>query len=144
MASFPKIERTVVQPRAVKPSQAGDSVAIAKKRLFKDLKMFKETSPPGVSGAPREGDIMTWDCVVCGLRDTIFESKIFEVTLKFSADYPFQAPSVKFLTKMFHPSISPDGTLPLKIWSSALDVTSILTNIQCLLSGPQLPSSSDF
>ena len=65
---------------------------------------------------------------------------IFELTLTFTTNYPFQAPSVKFITDIFHPNISPAGILTLDHWTPALDVTELLSNIQRLLSEPDLSS----
>merc|ERR1712066_981461 len=65
---------------------------------------------------------------------------IFKLTLTFTTNYPFQAPSVKFITGIFHPNISPAGILPLDNWTPALDVTELLSNIQLLLSEPDLSS----
>ena len=78
--------------------------------------------------------------MVCGLPDTIFENGTFELTLTFTTNYPFQAPSVRFITDIFHPNISPAGILPLDNWTPALDVTELLSNIQCMLSEPNLGS----
>ena len=113
---------------------------VAKKRLVRDFSSLQTTSLVGLSGSPREGDIFTWDCVVCGLPDTMFEMGIFELTLTFTTNYPFQAPSVRFITDIFHPNISPAGILPLDNWTPALDVTELLSNIQRLLSEPDLSS----
>ena len=112
----------------------------AETRLLRDFSSLQDTSLAGLSGAPREGDIFTWDCVVCGLPDTMFEMGIFELTLTFTTNYPFQAPSVRFITDIFHPNISPAGILPLDNWTPALDVTELLSNIQRLLSEPDLSS----
>ena len=92
----------------------------------------------GLSGAPREGDIFTWDCVVCGLPDTMFEMGIFELTLTFTTNYPVQAPSVRFITDIFHPNFAPAGEVILDHWNPAQDVTVLLFYIQRLLSEPVL------
>ena len=113
---------------------------VAKKRLVRDFSSLQTTSLVGLSGSPREGDIFSWDCVVCGLPDTMYEMGIFELTLTFSNDYPFQAPTVRFDTEVFHPNISPDGIITLDHWTPALDVTELLSNIQCMLSEPNLGS----
>lgn len=36
--------------------------------------------------------------------DTPWEGGTFNLTLEFSEDYPNKAPTVKFITKMFHPN----------------------------------------
>ena len=36
--------------------------------------------------------------------DTEWEGGTFELTMKFSEEYPNKAPKVKFVTKMFHPN----------------------------------------
>ena len=65
---------------------------------------------------------------------------IFELTLTFTTNYPFQAPSVRFITDIFHPNISPAGVLPLENWTLDFDVKDLLLNIQRLLSEPDLSS----
>ena len=112
----------------------------AQKRLLKDFSSLQNSTLVGLSGAPREGDIFTWDCLVCGLPDTMFEMGTFELTLTFTTNYPFQAPSVRFITDIFHPNISPAGILPLDHWTPAMDVTELLSYTQRLLSEPDLSS----
>lgn len=40
----------------------------------------------------------------CRPDDTPWEGGTFNLTLEFSEDYPNKAPTVKFITKMFHPN----------------------------------------
>eukprot|EP00831_Metopus_contortus_P037274 TRINITY_DN2937_c0_g2_i4.p1 TRINITY_DN2937_c0_g2~~TRINITY_DN2937_c0_g2_i4.p1 ORF type:complete len:105 (+),score=12.04 TRINITY_DN2937_c0_g2_i4:243-557(+) len=60
--------------------------------------------------------------------------------MEFDEDYPNKAPSVRFLTKMFHPNIYNDGKICLDIlqnqWSPIYDISAILTSIQSLLCDP--------
>ena len=53
---------------------------------------------------------------------------------------PQKAPTVKFITDMFHPNIYANGSICLDIlqnkWSPIYDVCAILTSIQSLLSDP--------
>ena len=54
--------------------------------------------------------------------------------MEFSEEYPNKAPSVKFISKMFHPNVYADGSICLDIlqnrWSPTYDVSAILTSIQ--------------
>ena len=77
-------------------------------------------------------------------EDTAWEDGTFKLTLEFTEEYPNKAPTVKFVTKMFHPNIYADGSICLDIlqnqWSPIYDISAILTSIQSLLSDPN-PSS---
>ena len=48
---------------------------------------------------------MLWQAVIFGPDDTPWEGGTFKLVLEFTEDYPNKAPSVRFLTKMFHPNI---------------------------------------
>ena len=65
---------------------------------------------------------------------------IFELSLTFTTNYPFQAPSVRFITDIFHPNISPAGIFTLDHWTPALNLLELLSIIQRLLSEPDLSS----
>jgi hypothetical protein len=67
--------------------------------------------------------------------------------LNFDESYPNKPPTVKFLSKMFHPNVYANGELCLDIlqnrWSPTYDVAAILTSIQSLLHDPN-PNSYVF
>jgi ubiquitin-conjugating enzyme E2 A len=60
--------------------------------------------------------------------------------LQFDESYPNKPPTVKFLSRMFHPNVYANGELCLDIlqnrWSPTYDVAAILTSIQSLLHDP--------
>lgn len=72
--------------------------------------------------------------------DTPFEDGTFKLLLTFDESYPNKPPSVKFLSRMFHPNVYANGELCLDIlqnrWSPTYDVAAILTSIQSLLHDP--------
>ena len=72
--------------------------------------------------------------------DTPFEDGTFKLLLPFDESYPNKPPTVKFLSKMFHPNVYANGELCLDIlqnrWSPTYDVAAILTSIQSLLHDP--------
>jgi len=79
-------------------------------------------------------------CIAWNTADTPFEDGTFKLLLTFTEDYPNKPPTVKFLSRMFHPNIYANGELCLDIlqnrWSPTYDVTAILTSIQSLLHDP--------
>ncbi|KAK8604497.1 hypothetical protein V6N13_099437 [Hibiscus sabdariffa] len=68
------------------------------------------------------------------------EVSSFKLTLQFPEDYPTKPPTVRFISRMFHPNISADGRIFLDIlqnqWLAAYTVESILISIQSLLCDP--------
>merc|ERR1711908_75353 len=121
----------------------------ARRRLMRDFKRLQSDPPQGVSGAPCDNDIMKWHAVIFGPDETPWEDGTFKLSLTFSEDYPNKAPTVKFLTKMFHPNIYADGSICLDIlqnqWSPIYDISAILTSIQSLLCdpNPNSPANSE-
>jgi ubiquitin-conjugating enzyme E2 A len=74
------------------------------------------------------------------VADTPFEDGTFKLILTFDESYPNKPPTVKFLSRMFHPNVYANGELCLDIlqnrWSPTYDVAAILTSIQSLLHDP--------
>uniref|UniRef100_A0A672HHZ0 E2 ubiquitin-conjugating enzyme n=1 Tax=Salarias fasciatus TaxID=181472 RepID=A0A672HHZ0_SALFA len=103
-------------------------------------KLLQEDPPAGVSGAPSENNIMVWNAVIFGPEGTPFEDGTFKLTIEFTEEYPNKPPTVRFVSKMFHPNVYADGSICLDIlqnrWSPTYDVSSILTSIQSLLDEP--------
>ena len=41
---------------------------------------------------------------LCSPKDTPFEDGTFKLTMQFSEEYPNKPPTVRFVSKMFHPN----------------------------------------
>eukprot|EP00051_Salpingoeca_urceolata_P035789 m.31308 g.31308 ORF g.31308 m.31308 type:complete len:186 (-) comp9718_c0_seq1:63-620(-) len=112
----------------------------ARRRLMKDFKSLQNDPPNGVSAAPTENNIMMWNAVIFGPVDTPFEDGAFKLTIEFTEEYPNKPPTVRFVTKIFHPNVYADGLICLDIlqnrWSPTYNVSGILTSIQSLLDEP--------
>ena len=57
-----------------------------------------------INAAPIGEDLMEWEAVLIGPKDTIWEDGVFKLKMVFSHDYPQKAPDVWFQTKMYHPN----------------------------------------
>ncbi|KAL0395652.1 UNVERIFIED_CONTAM: Ubiquitin-conjugating enzyme E2 2 [Sesamum calycinum] len=121
----------------------------ARKRLMRDFKRLQQDPPAGISGAPYDNNIMLWNAVIFGPDDTPWDGGTFKLTLQFTEDYPNKPPTVRFISRMFHPNIYADGSICLDIlqnqWSPIYDVAAILTSIQSLLCdpNPNSPANSE-
>lgn len=127
-----------------------------RRRLIRDFKRLSTDPPGGISGSPCPDNIMLWNAVIFGpgtspttpatrtnracAADTPFEDGTFKLLLTFDESYPNKPPTVKFLSRMFHPNVYANGELCLDIlqnrWSPTYDVAAILTSIQSLLHDP--------
>ena len=60
---------------------------------------------------------------VQGAVGTVYEGLTFRLTLKFTSEYPFKPPAVRFETGCFHPNVDANGHICLDIlkdkWSGA-------------------------
>lgn len=70
----------------------------------------------------------------------VYEGLAYKLSLKFSSNYPYTAPQVKFESPCFHPNVDQQGNICLDIlkdkWSAIYNVQTILLSIQSLLSEP--------
>jgi ubiquitin-conjugating enzyme E2 A len=92
-------------------------------------------------------DLMIWNAKIEGPANSPFENGVFDIELKFDTDYPIKPPSVKFLTKMYHPNIYRDGKICIDIlqseWTPAQNIRTILLSIISLLMDPNTSSPAN-
>ena len=114
---------------------------------MRDFRRLQADPPSGVTAAPLDSNILVWQAVIFGPDATAWEGGTFKLELSFTEEYPNKAPSVRFVTRMFHPNIYNDGQICLDIlqnqWSPIYDISAILTSIQSLLSDPNPASPAN-
>eukprot|EP00121_Abeoforma_whisleri_P005794 Awhi_evm1s5253 len=73
-----------------------------------------------------------------------YESGVFKLDIFIPARYPFEPPSVKFLTPIYHPNIDEAGRIchdvlklpPKGAWKPSVNICAVLRNLQLLLIEP--------
>eukprot|EP01068_Selenidium_serpulae_P015786 Selendium_serpulae@DN6243_c0_g2_i1.p1 len=108
------------------------------KRELEDVKKHDANAAVEVRG----GNMRHWLCTMDGPPSTPYENQQFTLSIYFPDDYPFAAPEVKFVTKVWHPNISSKtGAICLSTlasgWCPAFHVGTVLLSIQALLAAPE-------
>jgi ubiquitin-conjugating enzyme E2 A len=85
----------------------------AEKRLIRDLQKLSNEKDESINASPEEGNLYVWSAFIEGPEGTAWDGGLFELKLEFTQDYPTKPPSIKFITKMFHPNIYNDGRICL-------------------------------
>ena len=97
---------------------------------------------------------------VSGPQNTVFEDGVFIARLTFPQDYPLNPPKMKFLSKIFHPNIYPDGRVCISIlhapgddplgyeksserWSPVQSVEKVLLSVMSMLAEPNTESPAN-
>lgn len=100
-----------------------------------------------------EQNLFEWEVAIFGPPGTLYEAGYFKAHMKFPSDYPYSPPSVKFLTKMWHPNVYENGDvcisilhppiddphsgeLPSERWNPTQNVRTVLLSIISLLNEP--------
>jgi ubiquitin-conjugating enzyme E2 D/E len=130
-------------------------MSIGIKRLnveFANLKKLEEKEKKdGVQSMFRvwqkNGKITHWGAKIRGPKGTPHEDGIYVLDIQFSDKYPYTAPQVAFMCKMFHPNVSSSNSgnggysicldiLKSGKWSAALKMEQVLISIISFLSDP--------
>ncbi|XP_066127395.1 ubiquitin-conjugating enzyme E2 C-like isoform X1 [Saccopteryx bilineata] len=103
----------------------------------------------GISAFPESDHLFKWVGTIHGAAGTVYEDLRYELFLAFPRGYPYRAPTVnaptvKFHTPCFHPSVDTQGNFCLDVlkdkWSALYDVRTNPFSIQSLLGEPNTDS----
>ena len=106
----------------------------ARKRILRDYKDYLRNKPMGITCRIHEDNMMIWDACILGPLDTPWEGGTFFLRIELSEQYPDVAPSICFISRLFHPNIYVDGKICLDIlqnrWTPQYTIVTVLLSIQ--------------
>ena len=110
------------------------------KRLQSELMKLMMSGNKAITAFPDGDNLFSWSGNLLGADGTVYEGLSYKLSLKFPAEYPFSAPTIKFVTPCFHPNVDTHGNICLDIlkekWSAAYSVETILVSLRSLLGEP--------
>ena len=111
------------------------------KRIRKELEEMQKNPPENCSaGLVNERDPYEWRATIIGPEGSPYQGGIFYLKIHLSADYPFKAPHITFITKIYHCNVNANGSICLDIlkdkWSPALTISKALLSICSLIDDP--------
>jgi ubiquitin-conjugating enzyme E2 T len=116
----------------------------ARARLDQELKRMGRDPPHGIGIWPRDDGFAVLDAVIAGPEDSDYVGGEFRLQVTIPEDYPNAPPTVKFLTKIYHPNIDSSGRIcldslkphPHGTWKPSLNLAIVLTHIRLLMTEP--------
>ncbi|VDN02950.1 unnamed protein product [Thelazia callipaeda] len=108
----------------------------------------QQLAESGVMIEIRDDSLLCIRGLIRGPPDSPYEGGTFALDMTIPEDYPFQPPTCKFVTKLWHPNISSQtGAICLDIlkeqWAASLTLRTVLLSIQALLGSPEPTDPQD-
>lgn len=115
-------------------------------RIFNEMKDLNKNCPEGIT-VTSDSDMYNWTCYISGPEGTPYETLTYEIEVIFRKSHPFKPPMLRFVTPMFHPNVSPNGSIWISLlherWSPALTMTKLLMILRSILNDPEVNDIDD-
>jgi len=118
----------------------------AAKRLRKELQVLRKSGDDSdIVLHVLPDNLLKWKAWIKGPADSCYEGGVFQLDIRCGVDYPLAPPSIKFVTKIFHPNVHfRTGDICLDIlkkeWSPAWGLQAACRAVLALLSDPDAES----
>lgn len=88
-----------------------------------------------------EDNVLVWHALLLPERPP-YNLKAFRLCISFPREYPFQPPTVKFTTRIYHPNVDRDGRVCLPIiskknWKASTRTCQVLEALNMLVNQPE-------
>ncbi|KAK8814177.1 hypothetical protein WA158_008039 [Blastocystis sp. Blastoise] len=117
-------------------------------RLKKEMTMLSGSDLKDIGLLDVDENRRNFVAFIKGPSDSPFQGGFFKLAIHITPQYPYEAPKVRFLTKIWHPNISSQtGAICLDIlkdaWTPAFTLKSTLLSIEALLTAAEPTDPQD-
>ncbi|KAL9705504.1 hypothetical protein quinque_009022 [Culex quinquefasciatus] len=148
------LEEYCIKSKTKPSSQEPQPSSSAVRALSLEYKSLQEEPVEGFRvKLLNEDNLFEWEVAIFGPPDTLYQGGYFKAHMKFPPDYPYSPPSIRFLTKVWHPNVYENGDLcisilhppvddpqsgelPCERWNPTQNVRTILLSVISLLNEP--------
>ncbi|KAK0418696.1 hypothetical protein QR680_013721 [Steinernema hermaphroditum] len=129
--------------------------------LAKELRSLLNSPIEGFTVEASEDNLLKWKVGIFGPPGTIYEGGYFKANLNFPANYPYEPPTMRFTSPLFHPNIFESGSICISIlhppvddpqndqediserWNPTQSVRTVLLSVISLLNEPNTSSPAN-
>jgi ubiquitin-conjugating enzyme E2 D/E len=141
-----KVQAVVTLQGGQASSSAGGNIeqgkGHAQKRLAQELDRLTSEPPEGCHVMPGEAGTwpVVWHVFILGPEQTPYADAVFKLDVVFSANYPFEPPTLTFKTAIYHCNVAENGRVCCEQlrekWCPSLSLEVVLIGIVSLLKSP--------
>ncbi|XP_057651503.1 ubiquitin-conjugating enzyme E2 T-like [Diorhabda carinulata] len=115
-----------------------------RQRLSRELTKITTYPPPGICLFAKDDTMNNLEAKITGPQDSPYKNGVFTLDIMIPDKYPFTPPSMKFITKIYHPNIDENGRIcldlikmpPVGSWKPTIGLEGLLTAVRMLLEFP--------
>lgn len=112
-------------------------------RLVRELNKMEKSPPQGICVTAEE-NFTNLKASIVGPSNSPYRNGIFDLKINVPDNYPFSPPTIRFLTKIYHPNIDDSGRIcmdllklpPAGNWKPTLGLEGLLIALRMLLENP--------
>ncbi|CAG9764184.1 unnamed protein product [Ceutorhynchus assimilis] len=113
-------------------------------RMARELANLSDSDNKTISLVAKNDSLGELEAQITGPEGTPYENGVFKLEVLVPQNYPFEPPSIKFLTKIYHPNIDDSGRVCMDLvkmppkgnWRPTIGLESLLISIRLLLESP--------
>ncbi|XP_060519280.1 ubiquitin-conjugating enzyme E2 T-like [Cylas formicarius] len=113
-------------------------------RLARELSKIGNSDMKTICVFAKDENMNVLEAQIIGPENTPYEKGIFKLEIIIPEKYPFMPPSIRFITKVYHPNIDENGRIcmdlikmpPKGSWKPTIGLEGVLIAIRMLLETP--------